>query len=128
MKKSRIIALIMAIALILSSAQIFAFAETAEETEHTEITVVFDSEVSPEIEERIIAHFHGEELPVAGARGLTCTLFGHDLETGATSTITHKARATAPRCLQEKYSYEICSRCDYADYTLISSTYIYCCS
>lgn len=128
MKKTRIFALIMAIALILSSAQIFAFAETATEAEEKEITVIFDSEVSPEIQERIIAHFNGEELPVAQARGITCTLFGHNLETGATTTITHKARTTAPRCLQEKYNYEICSRCDYAEYTLISSTYIYCCS
>ena len=128
MKKSRIIALIMAIALILTSAQIFAFAETAEEAEHAEITVIFDSEVSPEIEERIIAHFHGEELPVAGARGLTCTLFGHDLETGTTTTITHKARTTAPRCLEETYNHEICTRCDYAEYTLLDEAYIYCCS
>lgn len=128
MKKTRMLALITAIALILSAAQIFAFADTTTEAEATEITVTFDSEVSPEIQERVIAHFNGEELPVAQARGLICTLFGHDLETGATTTVTHKARTTAPRCLQEKYSYEICSRCDYAEYTLISSTYIYCCS
>lgn len=128
MKKTRIFALIMAITLILSSAQIFAFAETATEAEEKEITVIFDSEVSPEIQERIIAHFNGEELPVAQARGITCTLFGHNLETGATTTITHKARTTAPRCLQETVSYEICSRCDYAEYTTLSSVYIYCCS
>lgn len=128
MKKSRIIALIMAIALILSSAQIFAFAETTEETEQAESTVVFYSEVSPEVKERVIAHFNGEELSVAQARGLTCTLFGHDLETGTAAEITHKARTTAPRCLKETVSYEICSRCDYAEYTTLNSEYIYCCS
>lgn len=128
MKKTRIFALIMAIALILTSAQIFAFAETAEEAEHAESTVIFYSEVSPEVEERIIAHFNGEELSVAQARGITCTLFGHNLETGTAAEITHKARTTAPRCLQETVSYEICSRCDYAEYTTLSSEYIYCCS
>lgn len=128
MKKSRIVAFIMAIALILSAAQIFAFAGTAHEREDGEITVTFNSEVSPEIEERIIAHFRGEELPVAGSRGLTCTLFGHKLDTGTSYLITHKARATAPRCLQDTVAYEICSRCDYAEYTTLSSVYIYCCS
>lgn len=128
MKKSRIIALIMAIALILSSAQIFAFAGAAHEHEDGEITVIFNSEVSPEVEERVIAHFHGDELPVAGARGLTCTLFGHKLDTGTTYVVTHKARATAPRCLQDTVAYEICTRCDYAEYTTLSSVYIYCCS
>lgn len=127
MKKSRIIALIMAIALILSSAQIFAFAETAEK-EHAETTVIFYSEVSPETHERVIAHFHGEELAVAGTRGLLCTLLGHKLETGTAAEITHKARATAPRCLKATVRYEVCTRCDYAEYTTLSTEYIYCCS
>lgn len=128
MNKTRIIALIMAIAVILSSAQVFAFAGNAHDHEEDEIVVVFESEVSPEVKERIIAHFSGEELPAAGTRGITCTLLGHKLETGTTYLITHKARATAPRCLKETVNYEICSRCDYAEYTTLATEYIYCCS
>lgn len=128
MKKLRIFSLVVAVALILSSMQIFAFAGDSAEAAHEEITVIIHNEVSPETEERIIAHFHGTELPVAQTRGVTCTLFGHKLDEGTTTTITHKARTTAPRCLEETYSYEICTRCDYAEYTLLGSVYIYCCS
>ncbi len=128
MNKTRIIALIMAIAVILSSAQVFAFAGNAHDHEEDEIVVVFESEASPEVKERVIAHFSGEELPAVGARGITCTLLGHKLETGTAAEITHKARATAPRCLQATVHYEVCTRCDYAEYTTLSSVYIYCCS
>lgn len=127
MKKTKILALIFALALILSSSQVFAFANNSEASAN-EVTVIFHNEVSPEIQERIIAHFNGEELPVAGSRGITCTLFGHDLEKSSIDTVSHKVRTTVPRCLRETYTYEICSRCDYEEYTLVSSTYIDCCS
>ncbi|MBQ8015862.1 MAG: hypothetical protein IJ264_06740, partial [Clostridia bacterium] len=59
--------------------------------------------------------------------GLTCTLFGHKLESSVITTITHKAKATDPRCLEETYDTEACTRCDYANATLICSEYISCC-
>ncbi len=108
------------------SFQTIAFAENDVDT-HENITIEFHNEISDEAREKVIAHFYGEDETKFSARGLTCTLFGHKLETGTTSVVTHKVSSTAPRCLRETFDYEICSRCDYSDYTLIGSVYIYCC-
>ncbi|MBR4858878.1 MAG: sigma-70 family RNA polymerase sigma factor [Clostridia bacterium] len=74
---------------------------------------------------------HYEELTDDGsgavACNILCDLLGHKLETGTTVQIVHNARTTAPKCLEKMDSYEICSRCDYSKYTLISSKYISCC-
>lgn len=130
MKKSRIISFVLVVALILSSAQIFAFADSASDNcAHTEneVVYIFNEDVSNEIKEKVIASINGEED--AQSRGIICSLLGHDIETGTTTAITHKARATAPRCLEKVYDYEACKRCDdYSTTTLISSRYIYCCA
>lgn len=127
MKLRRFFSFVLALIIAVCSFQTIAFAE--DNTEHNDIiTIEFHNEISAEAKERVIAHFHGEDENVASTRGLTCTLFGHKLETGTTSVVTHKVSATAPRCLRETYDYEICSRCDYSNYTLIGSEYIYCCS
>jgi hypothetical protein len=107
------------------SFQTIAFAENDVDT-HENITIEFHNKISDEAREKVIAHFHGEEDMIA-ARGITCTLFGHKLETGSTSVVTHKVNSSAPRCLRETYNYEICSRCDYSEYTFLYSEYIYCC-
>lgn len=130
MKKSRIISFVLAVALILSSAQIFAFADsTSDGCAHAEneVVYIFNEDVSDEIKEKVIASINGEEG--AQPRGIICNLFGHDIETGTTIAITHKAKATAPRCLEKTYRYEACTRCDdYSTTTLLSSQYIYCCA
>ena len=83
-----------------------------------------------ETKEKIIAFYSngGEECEPTATYGLTCTLFGHKLESSAVTKITHKARATSPRCLKKKYDYQTCTRCDYEKSTLVSQTYIVCCS
>lgn len=131
MKLKKIVSLITALVLIFSASQLSVFANEQEDAAvvtDNGITLVFHDEVSEETKEKIIAHFAGETSSNIQARGITCTLLGHNLETGATSAITHKAKATAPRCLKETFEYEICTRCDYSEYTLIGSEYIYCCS
>ena len=118
------------IAVLLSAMFIFgAMSVTVNATDSFEaphIEFVFEEGTSLEIQNRIIADLTAENNGTA-TYGLTCTLFGHKLETGTTSAITHKASSTAPRCLQETFSYEICTRCDYSEYTLLSTAYIYCC-
>ncbi len=130
MKKSRIISFVLAVALILSSAQIFAFADNASDGcahAENEVVYIFNEDVSDEIKEKVIASINGEEG--VQSRGIICSLLGHDIETGETVAITHKAKATAPRCLEKTYEYEACKRCDdYSTTTLISSRYIYCCA
>lgn len=135
MKLRRPIAIIMVITLISSlfhfsaSAEAYTYSGTTEDYVSDNITIKFHNEITEETRNKIIAHFSGKENPQSlETRGLTCTLLGHNLETGTTSTVTHKARTTAPRCLRETYTYEICSRCDYSEYTLAASQYIYCCS
>lgn len=93
------------------------------------VTVKFDanSKFTPE-EQRHIA-----ELLVYGSDkispyGLSCFLFGHNYQTDTVTTVTHRARTTAPRCLSKKYEVSVCSKCGDTQQTLISSVYIYCCS
>ena len=62
------------------------------------------------------------------ARGILCTIFGHDLIETQSTTITHKARTNTPRCLEKIYEIKTCEDCDYTESTLIQSRYIYCCS
>ena len=93
-----------------------------------ETEFVFESGVSAEIQQRVIADICGEDCDdEAHTYGLMCTLFGHKLETNTANAITHKARATAPRCLKKTYNYSVCSRCDYTESTLINQQYISCC-
>lgn len=133
MKLIKTISIILALVFALSSLQICAFAtnETDEvviEHVNDDMSIAFHNPVTAETKEKIIAHFTDENCTLVESRGITCTLLGHKLETGTTSTITHKVKSTAPRCLMETFRYEICSRCDYSNYTLIASEYVFCCS
>lgn len=58
--------------------------------------------------------------------GLAC-LFGHNYEIEYVTTITHCASDTQPRCLEEVFEIEACTRCDKANVTQIASYYITCC-
>lgn len=125
MNFKKFVSCILVLVFAFCSFQTIAFAENDVDT-HKNITIEFHNEISDNARDRVIAHFHGEEDMIA-ARGITCTLFGHKLETGSTSVVTHKVNSSAPRCLRETYNYEICSRCDYSEYTFLYSEYIYCC-
>jgi len=106
----------------------------AEDTAEATVTVivndtefVFDADTTEEFRNRFIEHYFAPEDDGAATYGLMCTLFGHKLESSVVTTITHKAKATAPRCLRQRFNMEACSRCDYSTKTLISSEYISCC-
>ena len=68
---------------------------------------------------------HGEKD--ATTYGLWCTLFGHSYESHMASKITHCVYDTAPRCLEENYEVQVCTRCEDTVSELISSYYIFCC-
>ena len=57
--------------------------------------------------------------------GLQC-LFGHAINTTYATQITHNAYTTSPKCLEEKYKVEVCTRssCDYIKKTLVYSSRI----
>ena len=130
MKIKRFLAILMVLAI---SVSLFAMPTSAAEVEepHTHIEVYFEDEnLSEEFKAKATAYFlnGAPEDDGTSIYGLTCTLFGHKLETTVTTTITHKARATAPRCLRQYYDYSSCTRCDYEASTLKSSSYIHCCA
>lgn len=129
MKTKRYLALILTLAVLLGV--VIMPASASYEHSEGEIEIFIENnDISDETKERLIAYYSTPEKEDDGVEtcGLTCTLFGHKLEQSSTYTITHKARATAPRCLKKTYSYEACTRCDYEKSTLVSSTYIHCCS
>ncbi len=128
MKIKKVFSLILALATLLCAVIIPANAAEAETHEHIEIYIENDN-ISEETREKIIAFYTngGEEKEGVATYGLTCTLFGHKLESSTISSINHKVRSTSPRCLKKTYDYECCTRCDYESSTLISQKYISCC-
>lgn len=125
----KIIALILVIVSLFSVMSISVYAEGTEENTVTvtvnDVEFVFDADTSEEFRSKAIAHYFNHDGTVT--YGLTCTLFGHKLENSLTYAITHKVRSTDPRCYRETYNTEVCSRCDYTNSTLISTSYISCC-
>ncbi len=128
----KIISLIMAVVSLMCVMSVSADAEgvsvdtvtiTVNETEF-----IFDADTTESFREKAIAHYFSDEDDSTATYGLTCTLFGHKLTSSVVTAVTHKERATDPRCLRETYNVETCSRCDYTNSQLISSSYISCCA
>ncbi len=98
------------------------------------VEVLFDSAstLSAEQREAIAGVLAGvsEDGPANGGAttyGLTCTLFGHKLESEIIVTIEHQVNEEDPRC--ERFVHEVfhCTRCDYVKTNFVSSIYISCC-
>ncbi len=127
----KIVALILVVVSLFSVMSISVYAEGTEENTVTitvnDVEFVFDANTTKDFRNKAIAHYfnHGDDGAVA--YGLTCTLFGHKLESSYITATTHKVRATDPRCLLETYFTEVCTRCDYTNSNLVSSSYITCC-
>lgn len=126
----KLIALILVVISIFSVMSISVYADDVNENTVTvtvnEVVFVFDADTSEEFRNEFIYHYFNDDNGVA-ACGLTCTLLGHKLESSVVTAITHKAKATAPRCLEETFEMQACSRCDYFTRSLISASYISCC-
>lgn len=127
----KIIALILVVVSLFSVMSISAYAEDANENTVSvtvnDVEFIFDADTTEDFRNKFIAHYFNHGDDGATSYGLTCTLFGHKLESSVITTITHKAKATDPRCLRETYDTEACTRCDYANAVLIGSVYISCC-
>lgn len=133
MKKMRLIALMAAIAIILSSAQVFAFAaeETAENTATCACGTVyyFEEGVSEETKARVVAAICEEtEYTAVQPRNVLCDLFGHNMDTDETYAYEHKVYSSSPRCIKYTYNYDTCTRCGYSEEYLVSSERFDCCS
>lgn len=126
----KIIALILVVVSVFSVMSISAYAEDADENTVTvtinETVFMFDTDTTEDFRNKFIAHYFNHNDGIA-TYGLTCTLFGHKIQSSVVTAVTHKVNPTDPRCLQETYNAETCSRCDYTNATLLSSIYISCC-
>lgn len=93
-----------------------------------DVTVVFDtnSQLSSEQQEKIANLLVYPEYSVAQAN-LICDIFGHKNTSETVITITHKAKETSPRCLQENFTVTTCSRCSESSVERNSFGYITCC-
>lgn len=92
--------------------------------------IILDENVSDEMKVKIESCFSSGEPATddsASSYGLTCTLFGHKLESSTVVTVTHKVRTTSPRCVRRTYDYDACTRCDYEISELVATEYIVCC-
>ena len=92
------------------------------------ITVVFDanSQLSLEQQEMIAQLLVNSEYGVSQAN-LICNIFGHKNTTEGVTTITHKAKANSPRCLEELFTITTCSRCNESTVERNAFYYISCC-
>ncbi len=128
----KIIAIIMVVVSLFSVMSVSAYAEGVSEDTITvtvnETDFIFEADTSEEYRNKVISYHFNQGEEDTTTYGLMCTLFGHKLESSVIVTITHKVRATAPRCLRETYDTEACTRCDYTYEELISSSYVDCCA
>lgn len=92
------------------------------------VTVIFDtdSQFSSEQQEIIAELLVNPEYGVSQAN-LICNIFGHKNTSETVITITHKAKANSPRCLQENFTVTTCSRCNESTVERNSLFYITCC-
>lgn len=131
MKTKRFLSLLLTLAVLTGLCVIPTSAVETEEITTAEIEIFIENEdISEETRAKIIAYYSNPNHEDDGVAtcGLTCTLFGHKLEGSTVRSVTHKARTTAPRCLEKTYYYQACTRCDYETSELLTSSYIFCCS
>lgn len=93
------------------------------------VTFNEDSILSAE-EQQMIAEYlvYGEKNEDDGASTYAwCWLTGHDYKYEVVTVTTHKKRAISPRCYEETYSVETCTKCDHLEEELVGGVYILCC-
>ena len=92
------------------------------------ITIIFDEHGAFDAATReVVAHKLAHDNDDTDTYGLWCTLFGHDYEQSGVSTITHCAQSIQPRCLQEFFVVQVCTRCEDTIVDRTGLSYITCC-
>lgn len=92
--------------------------------------IIFNEDCQFDEKERqvIIDFLNNEDSGISTSGFNILCLFGHDYKTGTVTTVTHRVRASQPRCLQELFEVGECKRCGNTYSNLIHSSYITCCS
>ena len=116
--------------LLIATFSLSAFAASDENYiyEIENVTVVFDGDTTFDATTReLVAHklVHGDDG--IATYGFLCALLGHKYEVSGVTTVTHCVRDTQPRCLEECFTVEACTRCDDTIVTRTGFSYITCC-
>lgn len=125
----KVFSVLLAVITLVSLTVLPASAEVGAHEDEIEV-IIHNQDLDEEAKAKIVEFYKNPEAEdeETSTYGLTCDLLGHKYEYTQVTTVTHKARATAPRCLQRKYNHGVCSRCSTQTNTLIGSVYIYCCA
>ncbi len=125
----KVFSVLLAVITLVSLTVLPASAEVGAHEDEIEI-IIHNQDLDEEVKAKIVEFYQNPETEdeEASTYGLTCDLLGHKYEYTTVTTVTHKARASAPRCLQKTYDHGVCSRCQTQINTLRSSVYIYCCA
>ena len=96
--------------------------------EFDNVTIVFDEDTVLDQRGRmaVVECLLNEKADIT-TYGLWCTLFGHTYETHSATKITHCVYETDPRCLEEIYDVQVCSRCENTISEVVGKAYISCC-
>lgn len=126
---NKALSILLAIIMLVSITVLPASAETG--TAHNDIEVIIHNQnLSEETKAKIVAYYTNPEVEDnnISTYNLTCKLIGCKFEYSFVTTVTHKARSTAPRCLEQQYKHGVCIRCGDSVSTLASTSYINCCA
>ena len=109
----------------------FCFSVNANDTVtgNSEYTVVFaeNSSFDEHQQEYIENILTGNPSNDVATYNLLCTLFGHTNQTEYVTAIRHRVYDTEPRCIEEFYEVEVCTRCSDVKTKLLSRTPTFCC-
>ena len=94
------------------------------------ITIIFNDTLLDESQQTNIAgtFVDNTTMQTASSIGFICFFFGHDMQTGYVTAITHRVYSTPPRCLKETFEIRVCKRCGYFETELVGRCFIDCCS
>lgn len=116
--------------LLLSSFCVSAFAETEEIYTYNigDVTIIFDENDTFDATTReVVAHKLATGDEGITTYNLLCTLFDHNYEEKSVTTVTHCVEPDQPRCLEEHFIVQVCSRCEDTIVERIGYGYITCC-
>ena len=130
---------VLAVVLMVCSCFFVASAEEEPDpivVEYGNITVIFDGNTTLDEAQRLAVvqmivgeycggvnhqHIHGDD-----PNNIICNIFGHNKITETLVVIEHCVRDEPPRCLENIGTLTTCSRCDYNDFEVEFSSYIFC--
>lgn len=119
------------ILLVVLSVNSFAYPGKKLQTyDYNNKTIIFNDASFDENQQNNIAGMLTNKTTAQAAAsgiGFICFIFGHDMETGYVTAITHRVSSTSPRCLKETFEIKVCKRCGYFEAELVGRCYIDCC-